>query len=119
MCNPLGTLRKKHKLCAIYWMLANLPHGSHSSLSSIYLAVLCKSNDVKTYGYDKVSEPLLRDLQTLEELGVYSPVSVNGTVQSVVADILGAHGIAGFIESFSGGVLLQVLHRKELRYSVT
>lgn len=116
MCNPLDTSRKKHKLCAVYWVLANLPH---SALSSIYLAVLCKSNDVKTYGYDKVSEPLLRDLQTLEELGVYSPVSVNGTVQSVVADILGAHGIAGFIESFSGGVLLQVLHRKELRYSVT
>ncbi|KAI3352079.1 hypothetical protein L3Q82_020899, partial [Scortum barcoo] len=27
---------------------------------------------------------------------------VKGTVQSVIADNLGAHGIAGFIESFSG-----------------
>lgn len=34
-CNPLGTSRKKHKLCAVYWVLANLPPGSHSSLSSI------------------------------------------------------------------------------------
>lgn len=80
MCNPLGTTKKKHKPCAVYWVLANLPH---SSLSSIYLAVLCKSNDVKTYGYGKVLEPLLRDPRTLEELGVYAPlvgVYVKGTV---------------------------------------
>ena len=103
-CNPLGTSRKKHKLCAVYWVLANLPPGCHSSLSSIYLSVLCKSDDVKTYGYDKVFEPLLQDLKTLEELGVYVPLlgeSVKGTVFSVVADNLGAHGVAGFLESFS------------------
>lgn len=52
ICNPLGTSRKKHKLCGIYWTLSNLPPGSHSSLSSIYLAVLCKTDDVKKYGYD-------------------------------------------------------------------
>jgi len=32
VCNPLGTSRKKHKLCAVYWIL-----GSSSALSSIYL----------------------------------------------------------------------------------
>ena len=41
VCNPLGTSRKKHKLCGVYWVLDNLPPGSHSALSSIYLAVLC------------------------------------------------------------------------------
>lgn len=25
ICNPLGTSRKKHKSCAVYWVLANLP----------------------------------------------------------------------------------------------
>ena len=82
-CNPLGTSRKKHKLCAVYWVLSNLPPGSHSSLSSIYLAVLCKTDDVKTYGFDKVFEPLLEDLKTLEELGVCVPLlveSVKGTI---------------------------------------
>ncbi|KAL7877515.1 hypothetical protein SRHO_G00041580 [Serrasalmus rhombeus] len=104
-CNPLGTSRKKHQLCGVYWILSNLPPGSHSSLSYIYLAVLCKSRDVKSYGYDKVLEPLLQDLKTLEDQGVYVPSldkSVKGTVLSVVADNLGAHGIAGFVESFSG-----------------
>lgn len=105
VCNPLGTSRKKHKLCAVYWVLRNLSPESNSSLSSIYLAVLCKSDDVKTFGYDKVLEPLLQDLSTLEEHGVFIPLLgtfLKGTVQSVVADNLGDHGIAGFIESFSG-----------------
>ncbi|XP_034467814.1 uncharacterized protein LOC117777260 isoform X2 [Hippoglossus hippoglossus] len=53
VCNPLGTSRKKHKLCAIYWILSNLSPGQHSSLSSIYLALLCKSSYIKEYGYGK------------------------------------------------------------------
>lgn len=44
ICNPLGTSRKKHKVCGIYWVLANLPKRYKSSLSSIYLALLCKTN---------------------------------------------------------------------------
>ena len=34
VCNPLGTSRKTHKLCAVYWVLSNLRPGSHSSLTS-------------------------------------------------------------------------------------
>lgn len=82
-CNPLGTSRKTHKLCAVYWVLANLPPGSHSSLLSIYLSVLCKTNDVKAFGLEKIFEPLVQDLKTLEEQRVYVPLlgeSVKGTV---------------------------------------
>lgn len=32
LCNPLGTSRKKHTLCSIYWILNNLGPGSHSPL---------------------------------------------------------------------------------------
>lgn len=104
-CNPLGTSRKKHKLCCVYWVLGNLPPGFHSSLSHIFLTILCKSVHVKIYGYDKVLEPLLQDLKNLEDHGVYVPLlgkSLRGTVQCVLADNLGAHSIAGFTESFSG-----------------
>ncbi|KAK0133602.1 hypothetical protein N1851_030882 [Merluccius polli] len=62
-------------------------------------------DDVKAYGYGKILEPLLHDLVTLEEHGVFIPklgTFVKGTVHSVIADNLGAHGLAGFIESFSG-----------------
>jgi hypothetical protein len=105
LCNPLGTSRKKHKLCSVYWILNNLAPGSHSALNSIYLAVLCKSDDVKAYGYGTFLEPLLHDLVTLKEHGVFIPklgAFVKGTAHSVIADNLGAHGLAGFIESFSG-----------------
>lgn len=105
LCNPLGTSRKKHKLCSIYWIVNNLGPGSHSALTAIYLAVLCKSNHVKTYGYRRILEPLLSDLQTLEEQGIYVAklgTFVKGTVHSVIADNLAAHALAGFVESFSG-----------------
>lgn len=64
---------------------------------------MCKTDDVNTYGYDKIFEPLIQDLKTLEELGVYVPLlgeSLQGTVFSVVADNLGAHSVAGFLQSF-------------------
>lgn len=105
ICNPLGTSRKKHKVTAIYWVLADIPPVLRSTLSSIYLAVLCKANDVKKYGYSRVLEPLLNDLKNLEENGVFVPSlgkTVKGTVFSVIADNLGAHSLAGFVESFSG-----------------
>lgn len=105
VCNPLGTSRKTHKLCAVYWVLGNLPPGSHSSLASIYLALLCKSDHVKIFGYHRIFEPLLQDLVTLEQQGVFVShlgTFVKGTLQSVVADNLAARGIAGFVESFSG-----------------
>ncbi|XP_030596339.1 uncharacterized protein LOC115787699 [Archocentrus centrarchus] len=105
ICNPLGTSRKKQKLCGVYWVLGNLPPGSHSALSSIYLAVLFKSVDAKVYGFEQVLQPLLQDLKTLETYGVFVPLlgtSFKGTVQCIVSDNLGAHTIAGFVESFSG-----------------
>lgn len=69
------------------------------------MAVLCKNHDVKAYGYGKILEPFLHDLVSLEEHGVSIPklgTFVKGTVHSVIADNLGAHGLAGFKESFSG-----------------
>ena len=116
ICNPLGTSRRKHKLCGIYWTLSNLPPGSHSSLYSIYLAVLCKSDDVKKHGFDSVLHPLLRDMKTLEEEGVFIPLlgkCLKGTIQAVAADNLGAHSLAGFNESFSGGYICRFAQEQE------
>ena len=62
VCNPLGTSRKKHKVTAVYWVFADIPPTLRSTLTSIYLAILCKADDVKQYGYPKVLEPLLQDL---------------------------------------------------------
>lgn len=108
LCNPLSTSRRKHKLCGIYWTLSNLPPGSHSALFAIYLAILCKSDNVRKYGYDNVLHPPLQDVKTLEQEGIFVPLlgkCVKGTIQLVAADNLGAHSVAGFNESFSGGYI--------------
>lgn len=119
ICKPLGTSCKKHKICGVYWTLSNLPPGCHSSLSSIYLALLCRSDDVRKYGYEKVLESLLRDLAILESQGIFIAHLgdfVKGTIQCVVADNLGAHGIAGFIESFAGDYICRFCVAKSRKF---
>lgn len=104
VCNPLGTSKKKHKVCAVYWVISNLPIRYRSSVQSIYLACLCHSNDVKKYGYGAILEPLIKDLEVLEQQGLYVQKlgsTVRGTVLYVSADNLGAHSLAGFHESFN------------------
>lgn len=110
ICNPLGTSRKKHKTTAVYRVFGNMPHTSWSSLNSVYLALLCKSVDLKRSAYNEVLAPLLKDIAILERDGVYiSSVgqNVNGSVFCVVADNLGAHSISGLVENFSGPYVCQ------------
>lgn len=103
VCNPLGTSRKKHKITAVYWVLANVPSEFCSTLRSIYLAILCKAVDAEKR-YEAVLEPLLNDFVELEKEGLFISMlekTVKGTVVSVVADNLGAHTLAGFLECFN------------------
>ncbi|XP_026116308.1 uncharacterized protein LOC113094884 [Carassius auratus] len=103
VCNPLGTSRKKNKVCAVYWVLGNLPIKYRSSLQSIYLAILCNSNDIKTFGYEKILQPLLKDIQ-IDNQGLFIQrlgATIKGTVLFVSADNLAAHSLAGFQESFT------------------
>ncbi|KAG5268668.1 hypothetical protein AALO_G00215090, partial [Alosa alosa] len=104
ICNPLGTSRKKHKICAVYWVVANLPARHRSALSSVYLALLCKTDHIRSYGYTRVLEPLIKDLKHLETVGLFVErfaCNVKGTVLYVAADNLAAHGLGGFQESFN------------------
>lgn len=104
VANPLGTSKLKHKMCAVYWVIANIPAKYRSTLNSIQLALLCNTSTVKECGYAKVLQPLIYDLKILEQNGVYIEslgASVKGTVLYVAADNLGAHSLAGFLESFT------------------
>lgn len=105
LANPLGTSRKIHKLCAVYWLLANVPSKYRSSLHVIQLALLCKVPDLQRCGYQSVLSPLLKDLRTLEQDGIFIETvgqCFRGTVLCVAADNLAAHGLAGFVQCFRG-----------------
>ena len=104
ICNPLGTSKKKHKVCGVYWAIGNLPSRYKSALSSIYLALLCKVEHVRIYGYDSVLKPLIDDIKCLETVGVFVDklgCNVKGTILFVAADNLAAHSLGGFQESFN------------------
>lgn len=106
IANPLGTSRKIHKLCAVYWVLANIPPKYRSALHAIQLALVVKVTDLRRYGYAAVFAPLLRDIYTLEKDGVFIErvgQNVRGTIFCVSADNLAAHGLGGFVESFKAG----------------
>lgn len=95
--------QKKHKLCGVYWVLDNLPPGSQSALSSIYLAVLCKSEDLRTFGFEKVLDPFVKDLVILEQHGVFiSQLNkcIKGTVNCVIADNIRSPWAGRFCRKF-------------------
>ena len=52
--NPLGNKVKKCKISALYFVLRNLPRKKRSMLSSINLAILCKTNFIEKHGYESV-----------------------------------------------------------------
>lgn len=74
--NPLGNKVKKHKICAFYWTLGNLPHHLQSKLYTIQLACLTQSTNIKKYGFENVLASLINDLKHLEEEGIV--VNTNG-----------------------------------------
>lgn len=72
-------------------------------MHTIQLAVLAKVTDLQRYGYAAVLAPLVRDVHTLEQDGVFIDSvgqNVKGTIFCVSADNLAAHGLGGFLESF-------------------
>lgn len=58
-----------------------------STVIAIHLAVLCKAEDSKQFGYSRVLEPLLKDLTSLERDGVFVLMFgkiIEGTVWSLI-----------------------------------
>ena len=88
-------------------MIANVPPEFNSKASSIFLAALWFAADVKKYGYEKILEPVVKQLKQLEsEVGVTvnidrEPVQLHAILAMFSADNLGAHSLFGFLESFS------------------
>jgi len=106
LCNPLTN--KVHKITLLYYQLANLPIEYRSKLNSINLPGVCKTDHIKTYGINRVFEPLVKDLKVLgTDMGY--PFSVfggqiylRGAVLAFLADTPTSNLEAGFKESVGG-----------------
>ena len=105
--NPLGNKTKKHKICAFYFSIGNIPVKFRSRLYTLQLLLLTKSRNVRKYGMASVLRSFVEDMKSLETEGI--SLTINNmtyhyfaTISVVVADNLAAHQIGGYNESFSG-----------------
>ena len=108
VCNPLGSKRNKHKLCAFYYTVGNVGSKYCSQLKHIHLALLVRYVHVKKFGLDVILKPLLDDLKKLSSEGLTIIVNgmekhVFGAVAAILGDNLSSHMIGGFTMSFGAG----------------
>nr|XP_046468096.1 uncharacterized protein LOC124212256 [Neodiprion pinetum] len=68
--NPLGSKTGVHKLGGIYFTLRNFPPYVNSSLENIHLLALFHAADYKTFGFDEILEPIIKDIKILESEGL-------------------------------------------------
>lgn len=101
--NPLGSGKKKHKVLAVYSTLTDILPHNRSTINQMQLVLLCREQDFKYFGMNKVFEPLVKDLKVLEEKGIVinDGSVVKGTLVAISGDNLGSHSIGGFLENFS------------------
>lgn len=114
--NPLGSKRGIHKLGAIYFTLRNFSPKYNSSLRNIHLVALFHAQDIKTYGFSKILDPVVQDIKMLERNGIRVPLydqPVYGTIVQVTGDNLGLHCLFGFVESFGARYCRFCLTEKE------
>ena len=101
--NPLGSAKKKHKILGVYFTLANLEPFYRSSVDHLQLLLLCREQDFKYFGRDKLFSRMLSDVRELEDNGIVtsSGYTVRATVLCIVGDNLGSHCIGGYTENVS------------------
>lgn len=121
VANPLGSKKRLHKVSAFYFTLGNIPPKDRSVLRHIHLLILVKHRLVKTYGFEKILEPLICDLQVLQERGLRLKFEdrqycIKGGLATISADNLTSHTLAGFSCSFSNGRICRfcMCHYKDL-----
>ncbi|KAK5647312.1 hypothetical protein RI129_002204 [Pyrocoelia pectoralis] len=102
--NPLGSKTGGHKIGAIYMTITNIPNHFNSNLQNIHLVALFYSNDIKSYGFNKILDVIVKDIKTLENEGVYNNYlgrKIKGSIVALSHDNLGGNQLFGMVESFS------------------
>ena len=106
--NPLTN--KNHKLSFFYYQLANLPPMYRSTLKSIHLFAVCKTEHVSNpeYGFNKVMEPLIEEMKILGSDRGYTfslpigLINLRGGIFAFLADTPASNKAGGFKEGVGG-----------------
>lgn len=105
VCNPLASKANRHKVCAVYFTIQNLPKQFLSKLNNIYLICLCNSDDVKMKhtDFNNIWQLILNEIKILETTGISidAQTILKGTIMQLSFDNLGANVALGFVGSFS------------------
>ncbi|XP_040069990.1 uncharacterized protein LOC120842871 [Ixodes scapularis] len=88
--NPLGAKQKRHKLLVVYFSVLNLHPRYRSELKNIHLTLMAKYQDVEREGLDKLLQPLLHDLNELNNNGLQ--VQMQGSIVTVKVAVVGVCG---------------------------
>lgn len=104
ICNPLSSRANTHKICAIYFVIRNMPTKYLSKLDNIYPVVICNADDLKskTTDFNNLWDPIVRDLKFLEKVGIKfdDGTMMKGTLTHLSFDNLGANQALGFVSCF-------------------
>lgn len=104
VCCALKSKANKHKMCATYMQIRNMPPSYRSKLDNIHLVALCNSSYLKSDDttYDYIAEKVVRDLKEIEDRGILvDDRFIKGSLINHAGDNLGLNSIFGYTESFS------------------
>ena len=68
--NPLGAKWGKHKVSGFYFVIGNLQPRYRSNLRNIHLLAIVHDKLIKKYSFERVLEPLLKDLHEPQTGGI-------------------------------------------------
>ncbi|KAF0713678.1 SAM domain-containing protein, partial [Aphis craccivora] len=121
--NVLGSHSGVHKVGAVYVSVPCIPLHRTSVLSNIFLALLFHSSDRVEFGNNVIFNPLINELNFLQETGIQIDTSVfKGTLYFdlglIIGDNLGIHSIIGFTESFSSNYSCRIctINKNDLKF---
>lgn len=103
--NSLGSHSEANKLGAIYISIPCLPQHLLPALNNIFLVSLFYSKDRKHFGNKFVLNPLIEELNFLQNNGIdltvnNMPMKLYFKLGLIMGDNLGIHSMLGFSESF-------------------
>lgn len=105
-CESLGSKSNRHKICAVYFSIDNLPVKFLSKCKSVFLVALCNSDEpnMKYTDFNDIWYPMVNEIKELETKGIEvigRPKKLLGTLTKASFDNLGANYALGYVKSFS------------------